>query len=269
MLKYKYSIITISFNSCRTIERTLKSVLSQTYADFEYIIIDGSSKDSTVDIIKKYESLFNGRMKWVSEPDKGIYDAMNKGIKMAQGEIIGIVNSDDWLEPNALQIVNDAFNKNKNSKDSLYIGWMNFHYDENNSQVLKTSHDKLMKKAKVYQMAGINHPATFVPKSIYEKIGIFDDRMKISADADFILRCYFANLNFYYINKVITNMDGNGVSNTGGWKITKKSYADRKIILRKYVTNPFMYTFFQAVWLMKVLGKQCIPSSFLKLIRKY
>ena len=87
----KFSIITISFNSEKTIERTIKSVLTQTYSDFEYIIVDGASKDGTLDIVKKFEPFFEGRMKWKSEPDKGIYDAMNKGIRMATGDIIGIV----------------------------------------------------------------------------------------------------------------------------------------------------------------------------------
>ena len=93
----KFSIITISFNSGKTIERTLCSVLNQTYYDYEYIIVDGGSKDETLDIIKRYEPMFEGRLKWKSEPDKGIYDAMNKGIMRSSGDIIGIVNSDDWL----------------------------------------------------------------------------------------------------------------------------------------------------------------------------
>ena len=99
----QFSIITICYNSSATIERTIKSVLAQTFTDYEYIIVDGGSKDSTLDIVKKYEPLFDGRMKWKSEPDKGIYDAMNKGISRSSGTIIGIVNSDDWLEADALE----------------------------------------------------------------------------------------------------------------------------------------------------------------------
>ena len=83
-----FSIITICFNSERTIERTIRSVLTQTFTDYEYIIVDGGSKDSTLDIVKKYEPLFKGRMKWKSEPDRGIYDAMNKGIMRSSGIII-------------------------------------------------------------------------------------------------------------------------------------------------------------------------------------
>ena len=89
----KYSIITVSFNSEKTIERTIKSVLTQNENDYEYIIVDGASKDSTIDIIKHNESLFEGRLRWISEPDSGIYNAMNKGIAMAKGDVIGALPS--------------------------------------------------------------------------------------------------------------------------------------------------------------------------------
>ena len=90
----KLSLITVTYNSGATLAYTIKSVLSQTYPDIEYIIVDGASKDNTVAIIKEYEPQFKGRIKWISEPDKGLYDAMNKGIRMATGDIIGILNSD-------------------------------------------------------------------------------------------------------------------------------------------------------------------------------
>ena len=118
----QFSIITICFNSSATIERTIKSVLAQTFTDYEYIIVDGGSKDSTLDIVKKYEPLFEGRMKWKSEPDKGIYDAMNKGIMRSSGEIIGIVNSDDWLETNTLQILADEISLNQNLRNVILTG---------------------------------------------------------------------------------------------------------------------------------------------------
>ena len=96
----KFSLITVAFNSSKTISDTFQSVLSQTYNNIEYIIVDGNSTDDTLEIIKAYEPKFNGRMRWISEPDKGLYDAMNKGIKMATGDVVGIINSDeeyrDW-----------------------------------------------------------------------------------------------------------------------------------------------------------------------------
>ena len=95
-----FSIITVCYNSEKTIEKTLQSVLSQTEQDFEYILIDGASTDGTLDILRAWEPKFGGRMKIVSEPDAGIYDAMNKGIRMARGTLVGIVNSDDFYHPN-------------------------------------------------------------------------------------------------------------------------------------------------------------------------
>ena len=130
-----FSIITVCFNSEKTIERTLQSVLGQSCIDYEYIIVDGASKDNTIDIIKQYEQMFDGRMIWLSEPDKGIYDAFNKGCKKAKGEYIWIVNSDDYLEPDSLKIVLDII---KNSEDRftrcpIISGSMNFRYKDASS----------------------------------------------------------------------------------------------------------------------------------------
>ena len=100
-----FSIITVCYNSKKTIEKTLQSVLSQTEQDFEYILIDGASTDGTLDILRAWEPKFGGRMKLVSEPDAGIYDAMNKGIRMARGTLVGIVNSDDFYQSDALERV--------------------------------------------------------------------------------------------------------------------------------------------------------------------
>ena len=91
------SLITVTYNSGNTLFSTLQSVFSQTHLDIEYIIVDGVSKDHTIDVLKEYEPKFNGRLRWISEPDKGLYDAMNKGIRMATGDVVGILNSDDFF----------------------------------------------------------------------------------------------------------------------------------------------------------------------------
>src|SRR5574344_1548295 len=145
MNKNLFSIITISYNSERTIERTLQSILSQTFTNYEYIIIDGASSDQTLDIIKKYEPLFKGRMKWKSESDKGIYNAMNKGIKCSNGKVIGICNSDDWLEPNALEILDKYIEENQIDVESEAVlsGWMIFHYEDGSSQIIRKYPERL------------------------------------------------------------------------------------------------------------------------------
>ena len=94
----KITIITVTFNRAHVIRSAIEGVLLQKYKNYEYIIVDGASKDNTIDILKEYEPKFEGRLRWISEPDKGLYDAINKGIKMATGNVVGIINSDDFLE---------------------------------------------------------------------------------------------------------------------------------------------------------------------------
>ena len=115
----KISIITITYNSDKTLADTLESVLAQTYQEIEYIVVDGASKDGTMDLVKRYEPLFDGKMRYVSEPDKGLYDAMNKGMRMATGEVVGILNSDDfYTDREVLQRVADVFQKE--NVDAVY-----------------------------------------------------------------------------------------------------------------------------------------------------
>lgn len=258
-----FSIITITFNSEKTIERTLKSVLAQICTDYEYIIVDGASKDSTMDIVRKYEPLFEGRMKWKSEPDKGIYDAMNKGIKMTTGNIIGIVNSDDWLKPEALRIVSEFYKKENPQISAVCCGWMNFYYDNGKVQVLKTDNRQLKLKAKRYEMGGVRHPATFVPKSIYETYGVFDDSIRILADTDLIVRFVKKGVNFIYPEKVLTNMSDGGVSN----EALMRACTDYKMILHKNNVKGLSFVKLYYPWCFKRFIKGYMPTSLLSFYR--
>lgn len=261
----KFSIITICFNSEKTIERTILSVLAQTYADFEYLIIDGASQDSTLDVVKEYESKFEGRLRWISEPDKGIYNAMNKGIAMAKGDIIGIVNSDDWLENDALKNIVDCQLKAGNLMDAIYCGWINFHYLDGTIQTMKTNHKMLQSWARKYQMAGIRHPAVFVPKNVYNQYGVFDERMKVLADTDFILRLYFRGVSFVYPEKVLSNMSDGGVSN----KNLMTACNDYKLILMKYPMNKIKYRYYLCSWTLKRIIKSFVPTKLLWVYRTF
>lgn len=260
----KFSIITICFNSEKTIERTIQSVLAQTYANFEYLIIDGASQDRTLDIVKEYESKFDGRLRWISEPDKGIYNAMNKGIAMAKGEIVGIVNSDDWLERDALETIVRCQLDSENLQNAIYCGWINFHYLDGTIQTMKTDHKMLQSWAKKYQMAGIRHPAVFVPKSVYDKYGVFDERMKVIADVDLILRFYFSGVNFLYPEKVLSNMADGGVSN----KYPMKACNDYKLILMKYPISNLKFRYYLYSTNLKRIIKSFIPTKLLYVYRK-
>lgn len=252
----RFSIITVSFNSEKTIERTIKSVLDQTCKDYEYIIVDGASKDSTIGIVKRYEPLFEGRLKWKSEPDTGIYNAMNKGISRSHGDIIGIVNSDDWLEPDALEIVNREYLQQNKDNEALYCGGIIFHVESGEKRFLKADKDLFDKQSRYYYLAGIRHPATFVPMRVYNSIGLFDEKFKIAADADFLLRCKKAGLRFCVIGSFLSNMSDGGLSN--GKSIYQIGKNDRRIILKKNGVTGVAYCYQMIYWIIRKRLKQAL-----------
>lgn len=259
-----FSIITITYNSEKTIERTLKSVLAQTFKDFEYIIVDGASKDSTMDIVRKYEPLFEGRMKWKSEPDKGIYDAMNKGIERSSGTIIGIVNSDDWLEADALQVLVDELKKEPNLIHSILTGETRFHYKDGTTHHFATSREIYNHYSRIYRM-GLNHPATFVPKEIYDEIGLFDTKFRLYGDADFILRCYDNNVKVHFINKVLSNMADGGASNTR----SRAEITDSILKYKKHIHNKIVLGYYCAKCILMWFIRIIIPNSFVRNYREH
>ena len=180
----KISIITICYNSAEFFAEAIESVLSQDYENFEYIIIDGGSTDGSVDIIRKYEDRL---AYWVSEPDDGLYDAMNKGIEQATGDIIGMINSDDYYFPGTFQKVAEAF-EGKNLEENIFWGDI-MHGDE---RVLG------WRDWNVKRGAFAPHPSMFCPKKIYDQIGMYDTRYKILADYDFMYRA----VNQYHVKPI-------------------------------------------------------------------
>lgn len=209
----KVSIITPCLNSEKTIRQTIDCVLNQTYSNIEYIIIDGGSTDNTMEIIEEYLPLFNGRLKYVSEKDGGIYEAMNKGIRQAEGEIIGIINSDDWYERNAIENVVKCF--------------ANCYADVVYGKILKVTESGEKETYPIqdlctiwYQMA-IAHPAVFIKKSVYNQYGLFNEKYKISADYELLLRFYSQGLRFEFLDVVLTNFRVGGASQVDtiiGWQ---------------------------------------------------
>ena len=217
-----------------------------------------------MEIINEYKPLFQDRLRLISESDNGIYDAMNKGIKAATGDIIGIVNSDDWLEKDALMIMSDCYDSQDPTHSSVCCGWMNFHYANGLMQVLKTDKEQLDRKAKTYEMGGIRHPATFVPKKIYAQFGVFDTRLRILADTDLIVRFYNAGVNFIFPEKVLTNMSDGGVSN----KNLMKACSDYAMILRKNNISGHKYIIMYYKWKIKRLLKGYLPTSWIAYYRQ-
>jgi len=196
------SIITVARNSELTIERTIQSVLNQTYDNIEYIIVDGGSTDETLKIIRKYEAQISY---WISEPDEGISDAFNKGITQSTGDIIGIINSDDWYCNNAVELV---INEYMQTKD-CFIFHAKMQYWDTESKpyyVFSGSDDKL------FFRSTINHPTVFVPRGIYEEIGLFSLGYEYAMDYEWLRRAKVQDKRFCYIDQIISNMSLEGIS---------------------------------------------------------
>lgn len=210
----KISIITASYNSSKTIEDSINSLLKQSYADIEYIIIDGGSKDGTTDIIKKYEPEFNGRLKWISEKDKGIYDAMNKGIGMATGEIVGILNSDDFFtSEDVISEVNSTFEKY--NPDAVY-GDIHFVNDDNLEKSVRYYSSKIFRRGLMRLGFMPAHPSFYIKRECFEKFGLYNTSYKIAADFEFLLRTiYIGRIKTKYIEKDFVTMRTGGASTSG------------------------------------------------------
>lgn len=224
-----FSIITVCYNSEKTIEKTLQSMLGQTEQDFEYILIDGASTDGTLDIIRAWEPKFGGRMKVVSEPDNGIYDAMNKGIALASGTLVGIVNSDDYYQPNTLELVKRHYDPER--RFQVLYGAQNNIDDDGDITTVEFVHHKNL------PVRMINHPTCFIANAIYQEKGVYSLEYKTVSDYDLLLRLYFdPDVTFVPIYKVLSNFYVGGVSSSTAahletfklWRkygcITKKRY---------------------------------------------
>jgi glycosyltransferase involved in cell wall biosynthesis len=204
------SIITVSFNSVITIRDTIESIISQDYNNIEYIIIDAGSNDGTLDIIKEYKEHISY---FISEADNGIYDAMNKGIAAATGDIIGILNSDDFY-PNSFIISNVARTFEKQGCDAAYgdLVYVKF-FDIDKIVRYWQSGEYTVKKVKNGWM--LPHPTFFVKKQLYDKYGYYHTDFKIAADYEMVLKLlYKHNIKVFYIPMILVNMRMGGASNS-------------------------------------------------------
>lgn len=206
------SIITATFNSAKTLKDTIQSVLRQTNKDFEYLIIDGGSTDETIDIVKSYESEFSGRLKWVSEKDEGIYDAMNKGIKMASGDVVGILNSDDYFtSDDILQTVDNAFKSHE--IDAIY-GDIHFIRDGNPQKCIRYYSSRMFRPFWLRFGFMPAHPSFYCKREVFEKAGLYSLDYKIGADYEMMVRLFKKyRIMSQYINKDFVTMRTGGASN--------------------------------------------------------
>jgi glycosyltransferase involved in cell wall biosynthesis len=218
----------------------MESILNQTFQDFEYIIVDGASKDATLDIIREYEPRFQGKMRYLSGPDKGIYDAMNKGFAMATGDVIGILNSDDFFtSDDVLQAVVDGF-----AGEYVDAVYADIHY---------VNTDDLTKCVRYYSSSVFRpwmmrfgmipaHPSFYCRKAVYDQYGSFDTTYRIAADFEILLRLIFIHrIRTRYVKKDFVTMRLGGASTTGygSWALIMKEHLQ---IMKQHgvVTNRFL-----------------------------
>ena len=248
----KISIITVVWNNKKTIRNAIESVLGQSYKNIEYIIIDGASTDGTVEIINSYSSKIS---KFLSEPDQGLYDAMNKGLKLATGDIVGILNSDDvYVDDKVIEKVVKVFQEKK--VDSVF------------ADLVYVKPDDLGKIVRYYDSSYFHpdkfaygwmpaHPTFFVKREIYEKYGYFKTNYKIAADYELLVRFLKKyKISYYYLNEVIVKMRTGGISTSG----LKSNY-----ILNKEIIQACRENGVSTNWI-KVLSKY--PTKLMGLIKK-
>lgn len=213
----KISIITVTYNSAATVRDTMESVLRQDYSDYEYIVMDGGSTDGTMDIVKDMEPRFEGRMKWVSEKDKGMYDAINKGIRMATGDVVGIINSDDFYHrTDIFGMINRTFEENRDV-EAIY-GDVRFVKPDRLGKTVRYYSSKHWKPWRFRFGFMPAHPTFFTYKENFEKYGYYQYDYHIAADYELLIRhLYTHKVPAKYVPVDFMKMRTGGRS-TNGWK---------------------------------------------------
>nr|WP_296440548.1 glycosyltransferase [uncultured Acetatifactor sp.] len=239
MNPYKVSIITVCLNSEASIRRTIESVLHQTYNNIEYLIIDGGSTDRTIEIIEEYQTIFEGHLQYISERDQGIYDAMNKGILHAAGDVIGIINSDDRYEPDAVERAVKCFEET--DAEAVYGEiWLIGQHGE--------------REYHTWHSAFPPHPSTFIKREVYQKCGMFDLKYHIASDRELLLRLIAGGIRFEHIDAILADFSKTGISNTKSLECAQETYEidlkyfgrcadtfNRDAIEEKYERARFLY----------------------------
>ncbi len=247
------SIVTIVYNGARHLEQTIRSVLEQSYSNIEYFIVDGGSTDGSIAIIRKYEASLAG---WISEPDKGISDAFNKGIDRTKGSIIGLINADDWYEKDCISNVVTEMG----SHDVVY-GDVRYWKSGHPIFVQEGRHQLLIKEMT------INHPTVFVKRKCYEQEGKFDPAIRFAMDYDLLLRLFVKGYTFRHIPAVLANMRWEGVSDRHWKKGVKETLAIKNKYLpeKRLLHQSYYYRHLLAIGIPKLLegaGLEAIPRWY-------
>ena len=245
MINPKVSVITVCFNAENTLQHTIDSVVRQSYPDIEYIIIDGCSDDGTVKIIKENEQHI---AKWLSEPDNGMYDAMNKGIKISTGDLIAFINADDWYEDGTVASVVSNYQKNPDV-DVIHGNEIRRSAD---GRILWVRRPNRNYKSLIKGMT-MFHPTCFITRRSYNRWGQYDIRYSLAADYELLLRFYIKGAQICYIDKTLANFRVGGLS----WNKWSLLLYECKIIQTKYGLSPLAaninYVYKSARYILKIL----------------
>lgn len=246
----KVSIITVCFNSAATIESTIQSVINQNYPDIEYIIVDGSSTDNTIDILNRYNEQIS---KWISEPDNGIYHAMNKGINLSTGEIIGFLNADDvYIDETVITKI--ASTMHKGNYEAVY-GDLIYVDSHSTNRIIRYWQTGKYRNGAFRSGWVIPHPTFFCRKNVFEKYGCFNEQLKVAADFELALRFVEKHkIQIGYIPEVLVKMRTGGKAN-----ILKGMILGNREIIKSFRMNNLRIS--PSFFLMKPLTK---ISQFLK-----
>lgn len=252
------SVVTVVFNGEPFLEEAIQSVIGQTYDNIEYIIIDGGSTDGTLDIIKKYEGQIDY---WVSEKDYGLYDAMNKGIKITSGLLIGLLNSDDLYNLFTITSVLESFYLE--SEASVFYGDLVKFFNENRNDVIFFKGDM---GANAFAKGDIiiNHPTCFVDRRLYLLYGCFDNAFDIGADGELMLRLYFNSVNFIHIPEILALFRFGGITSHHNFKNMHKILMQEYRLLKRYYPISIvlrrvffkMYRFYRNYFLLKIFSQE-------------
>jgi len=225
----KISIITITYNSAKTLPRALESVQSQTYPDIEHIIVDGASTDGTREIIEAYAAKHTN-VRWVSEKDNGIYDALNKGIRMAAGDAIGFLHSDDvFYSADSIAHIAEAF-----AATQAEVVYGDLQYCHGERVVRRWKSNPFHPSALKYGWMP-PHPTVYVRREVYQQVGPYDDWFRISADFDMMLRIFSAGYKTHYIPEVLVSMETGGASNRNTKARLSKTQEDYIVLKKNHI----------------------------------
>lgn len=257
------TVVTAVFNGEKYLEETILSVVNQGYDNVEFIIIDGGSTDGTLDIVKKYQDRIDY---WISEPDKGISDAFNKGISLSTGIMVGLINSDDWYEPDTTELIASVISAG--SVDIVH-GQLQYWQDGKKARLV-SGDDRLLDKDMT-----VNHMTVFVKRTLYQAIGLFSREFRYAMDYELLLRAKKAGAGFYYLDKCLANMRLGGVSDIR-WRGALLEVARAKALHSNSSYNPKFYYVYQLTKscmrrILEKLGLNCVVRYYharFSLVRK-